>query len=195
MARPVVTDFLHKMRFHAAIIAPTTGIPTLVGDGGASGSTEAGFTNVDEPSLAVAPVSYKEGQHNYARKYPGVASVGAAIKMSRGVSRVDTAFYRWARQTAEGAGSYRADVRIWQYHRDNVLTRKYDDGPAGNQTVTAITKETKAARIFTLWDAFPVGFSAGSGLDGTAGDIDIQELTVEYEYFDLELDGAKDKAP
>ena len=126
MARPASTDFLHSMRFHVVVLGTNSeGYLT----GGAAYADplmaipQAGFTTCSIPELTIESVPYKEGTFIYSRKYPGNPEVGDC-SFARGVTRDDTSFWQWAKNSVEGSGGgveYRLDLDIKHYHRDQIL--------------------------------------------------------------------------
>lgn len=179
MARAQETDFLSSMRFHVDVVPVGNGQHTLRTGGN---TPQAGFTNVSTPELTVDPAEYKEGQMVYTRKFPGNPSV-SDITMSRGVARADSSFWDWARVVVEGSGDYRATVSIKHYHRDTSLTRGVADRSLENKTDLDLNSP---ARVYKLYEAFPVRHKVAADLDGTASEISIMELDVTYESFEIE---------
>ena len=170
MARAQSTDFFHSMRFHVDVV----GSNLVLGP-------SAGFSAVTVPEMTVEAVEYHEGRDIYTKKQPGNPTF-SEITMSRGVTKADSTFWLWILQIAEGSaapGDYRVDLRIKHYHRDSL------PGPnaaGGNSTVI---KSDTGARIYEVYEAFPMRHKVASDLDATASEISIMELDVAFEYFNI----------
>jgi phage tail-like protein len=187
MPRPIATDFLHSMRFQvSAQKADATELlkPAIqTGDG----RPEAGFSACSTPEVSSEAVEYREGTFIYARKYPG-APTTSDITLSRGVARNDSTFWDWMRQVVEGIalpGEYRADLTIRHFHRAEAL----QNGQAGNAAIgssNTLISQSAAARIYYVYNAFPIRHKVAADLDATASEISIMELDVAYEYFEIE---------
>jgi len=164
------------MRFHVQVIDGTS--PS----GERLGPPEAGFSMCSVPEATVEAVEYKEGTYIYTRKQPGNTTF-SDISMSRGVAITDTAFWMWIKTVIEGSGEYREDIRIKHYHREEALVGSGDVGK--NLTAIPTGGETKAARVYEVFNAFPARHKVAGDLDATASEISIMELDLSYEYFNL----------
>lgn len=182
MARTVSQDYLHSMRFHV-VVNGANNSGYLLGGGADLATPHAGFSTCSTPECSIEAVEYKEGNFIYTRKYPGIPSV-SDISMARGVARFDNSFWRWMQATVEGGpiigtGSYREDLTIHHYHRDEFLAGGPDMalvnlGPGSN---------IKSARQYELHECFPIRHKCASDLDATAAEVSIMELDVGMEYF------------
>lgn len=182
MARPVDSDFLHSMRFHVSVVDGEARGVTLQPD--AEIRADAGFSMVSTPEATVEAVEYKEGTMIYTRKQPGNVTL-ADISMSRGVARRDSSFWSWVRKTIEGSGEYRVDLHIEHYHRVGSLTREDSDGT--NPNLVKMSSEARSpARVYKIFNVFPVRHKVAADLDATASEISIMELDVSYESFEIE---------
>jgi phage tail-like protein len=171
MARPQQSDFLQNFRFHV-ISVPAGGGPDLLVP---SGRPDAGFSAVGTPKLTIEAVMYKEGTMVYARKQPGAPSF-EDISMSRGIARGDTAFWGWARRTAEGDGEYRVDMDIRVFHRAQALVRT-----AGDVRNTLNINIDNPAVVIHVLNAFPNSLPLYGEMDATSSEIAVHELGVTYE--------------
>jgi len=182
MVRTVAQDFLHSMRFHVVVLGANNA-QYLTGGSRDVGTAEAGFSACTTPELSSEAVEYKEGQFIYPRKYPGNPSV-SDITMSRGVARADSSFWNWMQASVEGGpitgqGTYREDLQIDHYHRDNAFAAPIDPTVGKQQLDLASTP----GRRYIIKEAFPIRHKTASDLDATASEISVMELDVAMEYF------------
>lgn len=165
MARPQSEDFLHNMRFQVSLA-----------DGGNQTrrfGAAAGFTTVSIPAIQVETASYREGTFIYTRKYPGIASV-EDISMSRGVVLNDTPFWTWLQQDiVEGAGNYREDLVVQHYHR-------------AAQAGTKLNTDSPFFKKLTIHEAFPSSVKPTSDLDSSSSEVGMTEVTITFEYYEVE---------
>jgi len=128
----------------------------------------AGFQGVAIPELSIDPTEYREGLFKMTQKYPGIPTV-TEVTLRRGVAKIESDFYNWVRAAIDGE-RYRTDLEIWQFHRTDQI------GPTGSPS-----------RIIRLLEAFATRVRPGADLDGTAGEISIEEVTLTIEDFELEI--------
>lgn len=166
MARGQAFDYLHNMRFHVAAVENYVPINTV--------NPQAGFSSVTVPEATVESVEYKEGQFLYTRKYPGHVTFND-VTMMRGVARIDSGFWQWMRTVIEGTGEYRTELLIKHFHRSDTLPGP-STPPAENLNLQV------PAKIYKLWQAFPVRHKFSSDLDATDSAVSIMELDVAYEH-------------
>ena len=185
MARAASGDFFHSMRFHVNVVDATFEHQLGASRDGQN-ETEAGFNAVSTPELTTEGVEYKEGIHVYTQKYPGNPTV-SDITLSRGVTTADTVFWDWARSVPESDAAYRADLNILHFHRTGFLKRSPTDGSgvSNREGVNATP-----ARIYKIYEAFPIRCKVATDLDGTSSEISIAEMDVAYESFDVLKDEA-----
>lgn len=183
MARAQSTDYLHSMKFFVESASPTGagGTNPLARTDGAG--AVAGFSACTTPELTSEAVEYREGHMIYTKKYPGVPTV-ADITLSRGVTLRGTAFYNWMLQAVEG-GEYRADLKIYHLHRDAMPGRS--EGAPPTNSLGIDLENIQVARIYNIFEAFPVRHKVAGDLDATASDISVAELDVAYEHFTVEV--------
>lgn len=181
MARAQATDFLQNMRFSVDVTG-VGGIPFLQRPG-STGLPQSGFNTVALPEVTVEVAEYKEGTDIYTRFYPGNPTMNE-IDLTRGVARLDSSFYDWVRVVIEGSGEYRADIDIKQHHRDTSLVRPFPTtGDAPN--LTRINTDTPG-RIYHVKEAFPTRVKPAADMDSTSSEVSIAEVTVKFEYFEVE---------
>lgn len=170
MARAQITDYFHSMRFFVNTSGGFDPLP----------AAEAGFSACTTPEATNEAVEYKEGHFIYTRKYPGAPTM-SDITLSRGVALQDSLFYNWMFQTIEGAANYRTDLIIRHFHRDALPGYQGINNP----NAVGIAKDGKAARIYSVQEAFCIRCKVAGDLDATASDISISELDIAYEHFSI----------
>jgi len=192
MARTVSTDFLHSMRFHVSVVGENPA-GYLKGGGRNSGTqADAGFTSCTLPELTVEPVTYREGNFIYERKYAGLPTV-SDVTLQRGVAQFDSSFWRWAQSAAEGgpvpgSGNYREDIVIDHFHRQQALL----SGGNGNNIQNFVIGGDGpiASRRYHCFEAFATRHKVAGDLDSTASEVSLMELDFAMEYFTVEEVGA-----
>jgi phage tail-like protein len=188
MARAQVLDFLQSFRFFVNVMPapPGTGpnLQTISNADGGNGP-QAGFSTVSVPEANTESVEYREGQYVYTRKEPGYPTI-SDITLQRGVTRGDSSFWDWLRVVIEGSGEYRADMDILHYHRDTALTRPYPTTGAQPNLTQINVSQVLPARIYHVFEAFPMRHKVAADLDATAAEISIMDLDVSYEHFEVE---------
>jgi phage tail-like protein len=170
-ARSQSTDFLSSHRFH---VTDDGGVLTL-------NQPSAGFSQVSSPEMNVSAVEYQEGIELYRRKFAGEVSF-PSITLSKGVTKIDSSFYKWLRATAENL-NYRVNLTIKQFHRDDVAGRLNYAGP-----------DVKPSKTYILYNCIPTRVKMATDFDATSAEISIEEIEVEMEYFRL-LNGDVEVAP
>jgi phage tail-like protein len=166
MARPQNSDFLQGFRYQVS-----TGEAQVK-----PFDPEAGFTSVSIPEISLDPVEYREGIYTWTRKQPGIPTV-SDISLARGVTQTDTNFYDWIMAAINGA-EYRTDLVIKHYHREGM-------GVIGSPVVDAI-RQTEAKSYFA-YEAFPSRCKVAGDLEGTTGDISLQEIDVVLERLEMKI--------
>ena len=162
MARLERSDWLHSFRFH---VRTELGFTEFID----SDLGEAGFSNVTTPEYTVETVEYREGIHTYTKKQSGIPTTNT-LTLSRGVTKRDTAFYDWVVAAIEG-GEYRTNLTIYHWHRDG----KVVDKPA----------DLEASKKYEIENAIPGRIKPAGDLDGTASEINISEVDVDFEKFTI----------
>jgi phage tail-like protein len=107
----------------------------------------------------------------FQKKYPIKISV-TTLTLSRGVTKIDSGFYRWILNCLDGSG-YRSNIIINQYHRSDV---------GGLKTFS----QEKASRTINCYHCFPVRYKPSGDFDAASSDISIEELELDVEYFTVE---------
>ncbi len=182
MARAMSADFITNSRFHMTALS-SDGRSYLQRPVTAAGLSQAGFTTCSTPEATVEAKEYREGTFVYARKFPGIPSIGD-ISAARGLCRLDSSLWDWMRVVLEGSGEYRADISLAVFHRDTALTREFPSSGA-NANRTEINVDAPAV-IFHCHDCFPTMVKAGGDLDAASGEVSIQEITISLETFEVE---------
>jgi phage tail-like protein len=152
----------------------------------------AGFTSCSLPEISIEPVTYREGNFVYERKFAGFPTV-SDVTLQRGVARGDSSFWLWAGVAAEGGGengNYRENVRIDHFHREQALS----GGPTIEQRAQGVALQTfslgsdgpQPARRYRCFESFPIRHKVAGDLDATASEISIMELDFAMEYFTVQ---------
>lgn len=127
-----------------------------------------GFTEVSGLSKETEALEYKEGNDLYGRNLPGRTKAGS-ITLRRGLD-LNNYFIGWRdgieERTALPTGTAVNDVIITIYDRRGA--------PGASETVSEIY------RIIRLRNAWPSTMEIGD-LSGTAGDINIQSVTLVHD--------------
>jgi phage tail-like protein len=139
--------------------------------------------SVSTPEATTEAVEYREGTYNYPRKFPGNTTV-SDCSMQKGVARADGTFWNWMSTVIAGNGEYRVDMAIYHFDR-RVLNRPNNGAMSGYGDFTKLATSNNAARIYTLFEAFPTRHKVAADLDASSSDISIMELDIAYEYFDV----------
>ena len=179
MARSVSKDYLQNFRFTVTVIDGCGAAEDI------SEASSAGFHTCTTPEGTLATVNYREGQYQWTRQQPGIASM-STVTLTRGVARTDGTFFNWWMNCAggtSGAGGrasnlgigYRATIAISHFDR-NFLTE--DRGPQDPRKLTP-------ALVYILFQAFPVKHKPASNLDATSGEVSLAELDLSYEYYNI----------
>ncbi len=180
MARAEDTDYLQNFRFHAFVLdeaqkafLQTTSPNELftAGDGGG----KAGFQSITLPDRTFEATEYREGTHKYTKKFPGPATYGESSFM-RGITQRESAFYDWG-TAVEGGSTYRADVIVQHFHRDDGVTESGSEGYSD-----------EPVRTYRYHQAFCIREKMSGDLDATSGEVSISELDVAMEFYQLVLD-------
>jgi phage tail-like protein len=165
VARAHADDVLSVFRFHVEAVG-TFGQNYL-------GSGQAGFQSVTVPEISLDTVEYREGQHMWTKKLPGIPSTDT-ITLRRGVVRRDAKFFNWMMTVVLGQGSFRAELLIKHYSRSAL------DG-------SRIAVDAIPARIYQVSQAFPVRCKLAADFDASAGEVSVAELELAYEYVEMEV--------
>jgi phage tail-like protein len=179
MARAKSTDFLHNFRFHVVVMGfgNTGATPQLKSLVGTDGTVSAGFNTCSAPEASQEAVEYREGHYIYTKKYSGLPTI-SDISLSRGVALRDGTFWAWMKSVIEGNEEYRADLRIFHFHRDSK--------PATTSPPSTEQKAIEAGSIeYSCKEAFPIRQKVSSDLDATGSEVSIQELDLAIEHFDV----------
>lgn len=174
MARSAVNDPLEKFRFQL----------TWTNSGGGSEGTvlsRMGFHDVQMPKRTTTKIGYREGVDPDIKSLSAGLSSMEDIIFSRGLLIQDKndEFYSWmssVHNPTTGIGSYNAN----NSRASNSAALDYRK----DVTITMLDREGNPARMWTLFDAFPMHFTPGSDLNsGEDGDKSLEALTLAYEDF------------
>lgn len=165
MARALADDVLSVFRFHVEAVG-TFGQSYL-------GGPQAGFQSVTVPEISLETVEYREGQHMWTKKLPGIPSTDT-ITLQRGVVRRDAHFFNWMMTVVLGNGSFRAAVLIKHYSRTAL------DG-------SRISVDAVPSRIYRVFQAFPVRCKLAADFDASASEVSVAELELAYESVEMEV--------
>ena len=161
MARAKSTDYFHVNKFQMKVV--TSGVE------GAS-LIQGGFANITIPEISLENVEYKEGIWTFKRKYIGDVTF-SDITASKGVVKGGSAFADWITAAYYGK-SYRVDLQILQYHRDDVEgLADYTNAPA--------------SRIYNCFECIPLRVKPSSDLDAQSSEIAIAELDIQIERMEI----------
>lgn len=161
MPRTTAEDQLQSFRFR---------LFELAGGAGAFAAEDpiAGFTTITTPEVTVEVGEYRTGDKTYARKIPGVVSIGDSV-MTRGILIGDTTIFDWVIAKYIGKTPFRTDLEVRVYNQE------------GNGTlVDDIHVRTEIYR-----EAIPTTVKPLGDLDAGASDINMQELTVSLEEIEM----------
>lgn len=164
MARPAANDPLEKFRFLVDF----------------EGIGRAGFHDVQMPKRTTTKGTYREGTDKDINQLFAGLSTMEDIVMSRGMVSMDAAhasdFYKWvALVHAPSSGNDRPNAR--------------PAGSASNDykkevTIKMLNRDGTLARVWKLYNAFPVNYVPGSDLNaGEDGEKSMETLTLAYEDF------------
>jgi len=174
MARTETTDYLQSYRFHARIVDGVDFLSSkAMSVGTADGGGKAGFQSITLPDKSFESSEYREGTAKYTKKFPGPSTYSDSSFM-RGIVKRESAFYQWGVAT-EAGGSYRADIVVDHYHREQ--------GSVGAGNEGYITEAP--VRQYKFHEAFCIREKMGGDLDATSGEVSIAELDVSMEFYEL----------
>jgi len=178
MARHRITDLLQNYPFWLLDVQPSARPPFLV-----LGGPLFGFSAISHPEITVGT----EEVNQLNSPFPNHAFAGATVSpltLSRGSRFYDSSMYTWIDRFIQGE-----DVP----HRDLILIQHM--GLAANLGVGAgpgagfIEILRVPGKAWMLWDAIPIRYTPGPGLDATSGEVTLSELDiqpVEIEEFSLD---------
>jgi phage tail-like protein len=181
MARANTADFLQNFRFHVSVVTGAGTYNPLVYtdttlEAGLHVSGQAGFQSVSVPDITVEATEYREGTFKYTKKFPGPPTI-SDVSMMRGVTKNDTAFYRWAIDTVSG-GQYRCDIEIKQFSRANM--------PAASEAELSVIPGT-SARSYVCHECVVTRAKPAGDLDATSGEVAMAECDFALEWFEVKI--------
>lgn len=183
MARTASSDPLEKFRFEVYLLTSTDASGTQVTDTETlplDPTTAIGFATVQLPKLITNKITYREGDNlvNVSALSPGLSST-EDISFTKGVTKGKSALYDWASSIHSG-GDTTADFN----YIDGNKTATEPDINRKHLRIVMKDRTGKWAKVWDIFNAFPVQFTPGSDLDASADDTkSIESLTVAYESF------------
>lgn len=163
-ARSIVTDPYQTHRFQVFDSENFTKLSTPSG----------GFNLVSLPELNIDMGEYREGTWVYSRKFP-MRPHFTQISLHKGVFQNDSALYKLSRAAAEGQ-RYRTDIRILQYHRNDV---------AGTINYANATP----SREIRCYNCVCIRYRPSTDFDSLNSDVAVEEMDLDPEYFRIFLNG------
>ncbi len=121
-----------------------------------------GFATATLPEFTMEAAEYKNGDEKFKRKFPGIPTVND-VTLTRGVVKTNTEFYDWLKAALNGQ-EYRSDVTIQQFHRES---------------------DAEPAFVYTLKNAFPIRVKPAGDFDANTSDINLAEVDIAYEEFEV----------
>lgn len=183
MARTAASDPLEKFRFEVYILTSTDDAGNQVTDTETATldpGTAIGFATVQLPKLTTNKITYREGDNlvNVSSLSPGLSST-EDISLTKGITKGKSTLYDWASSIHSG-GDTTAD---FNYIDGNKAATEPD---INRKHLRIVMKDRtgKWAKVWDIYNAFPVQFTPGSDLDASADDAkSIESLTIAYESF------------
>ena len=177
MARSSVNEPLEKFRFIVEWTAEEAQ------QGQEAVLVRAGFTDAQTPKRATNKGTYREGtDRDINQLFAGLSSMEDVV-FSRGLlpdagTGVGSTFYQWMSSVhtpSSGNPSSTNNVRP-----ANAASHKYRK----DITIKMLDREGKIARVWKLYEAWPVNFVPGSDLNASEdGEKSLEQLTLAYEDF------------
>lgn len=188
MARSSTVDPLEKFRFRI--------LWSSDGESEGTALSRAGFHDVQMPKRSTTKISYREGlDPDINQLAPGLSTMEDVV-MSRGViiDDANNEFYKWMSAVHNPTSGHVGR---------NALAGRASDAAAAEYrkdvTIQMLDREGNVARQWTLYQAWPSNFVAGSDLNaGEDGEKSMESVTLSYEDFREELPGSatkKDPSP
>lgn len=141
--------------------------------------TDTGFTTVSGLEMALETVKHRQGGSILPSKWPGLGDF-PPVTLSRGATTDLPAVDAWARlclnamytttRRAGGAMGGRAPDELHYKHTIDIVETDGMGGPI---------------RLHRLYNAWISNFKPILDLDNNASEITMEELTLEYDYFEL----------
>lgn len=176
MARSSAVDPLERFRFRLSWSAD--------GDSEATALVRAGFHDMQVPKKTVNKIEYREGiDPDINQLSAGLVSTEDVV-LSRGLISSDqnNEMYKWMSAVQKPTAGHDSRQAVKQ-RRSDAASNNYKK----DVTLEMLDREGNVAVRWTLYNAFPVGFTPGSDLDASEdGDKSLEQLTLAYEDFKQE---------
>lgn len=189
ITRPLVSDPLRSFKFNVSI-------QNTAGNQPLGSEVRLGFTSVTGLGIAIEPLTYREGGDNLTtRKMPGQADFNP-ITLSRGLFATDFDNWNWMTNlftamyggAVPNVGANPLDFRVGVYI--NILEHPNNSSQASGG-IYATTYPTQANIVkvsFKLYSAWITSL-AYSDLDAGGNSVGIEQMTLNYEGFDMQWGG------
>jgi phage tail-like protein len=161
MARTTAEDQIQSFRFR---VFEVEGGPGIFADE----NPVAGFTTITTPEATAEMATHRTGSEKTTRKFLGPVEYGD-VTMSRGILLGDSTFYNWL-ERYRNKQPFRTDLEVRVYNQEGDGTSP-DDQHVKSQT----WKECIPTTVKGLGD-----------LDSASADVNVQEVTVAIEEYELE---------
>lgn len=207
MARTSASDPLEKYRFavYALSTANQDTETEIVNKDGKdvitaitlTGTALGGFTTVQLPKITTNKMTYREGDNliNVSALSPGLSStedivltkglIAGPVTTGTGDTTTTTFsytyFYQWA-SSIHGGGDTTSDFN----YKDSQDKSGIKENTFDRRHLRIVMKDRTGnwARVWDIFNAFPVQFTPGSDLDAMGDDAkSIESLTIAYESF------------
>jgi phage tail-like protein len=189
--RPLASDPLRSFKFNVFI-------PNKFTNGNATGMARFGYMSVSGLGVAIESLTYREGGDNITtRKMPGQADINP-LTCSRGEFATDSDTWLWMTNlfTAMYGGGLNPmvapgtspDFRTYMYV--NVLEHPNNTPTAANSPVNNADyySQSIVKLSFKLYSAW-IGTLAYSDLDAGGNAVGVEQMTINYEGFDMNWGG------
>jgi hypothetical protein len=174
MARSRFFDLLQNYAFWLVDTSPSRRLPSFV-----LGGPAFGFSEISHPEVTVQTATIEQ----YVKPTPNFAFQGASvapITLGRGARFYDSSMYTWIDRYIRGEDVSHRTLVLFQH-----MTASFEAFGGGNQA-SAFLRDSSASEIlrlpgkaWMLYDAIPISYKAGPGLDAKNSDITVSELTIQ----------------
>jgi phage tail-like protein len=192
VTRALSSDPLRSFKFNVSI-------PLMLQGGNGYGEARLGFMSASGLGVSIEPLTYREGGDNLTtRKMPGQADFNP-ITLSRGMFPSDSDNWYWMTNLFTAmygngvnpliGGSAITDFRTHMYI--NILEHPNNTPAAatGYRYESSYTTQPIVKVSFLLYSAW-IGSLAYSDLDAGGNAVAVEQMTINYEGFDMQWGGA-----